>query len=153
MVEMKKIFFSLCMFSTLVGCNKEFTYSYLLEHPAVVKHEIEYCQGLAEKTDDQEKQCALAMQAATEIMSMLNEEQLSPEKFGQRILDTEIAYGNARKTRQASQRLVATLKNKQATATELQAAQDKLDQATKVYAEQHMQMKILLAVVGVNSPE
>jgi chromosome segregation ATPase len=153
MSKMKKFFFTMVMFSALAGCNEAFTYSYLMEHPAVVKREMERCQGLDEKSAEQVNQCALVLQAATDLMSILNEQQMDPENFGQRIMDSELAYTKAYDTLREAQQGVDTLKNKNASAAELQVSQDKVNKAMKSYEETRKEMKVLLAVVGVNSPE
>ena len=81
----------------LTGCKEKLTYSYLTQHPAVLKKAVVRCQSM-NQSSNRTGQCAIVMQAAADIMALLSEQQVDPEKFGQRVMDAEIACAKAEST-------------------------------------------------------
>ncbi|TAK77068.1 MAG: hypothetical protein EPO11_03200 [Gammaproteobacteria bacterium] len=75
----------------LAGCEKKNTYTYLTQHPVVLKQEVDRCQSTEEKTPDEMKQCEMVTKAADYVMSLMQEEEMDPQKFGQKIMDTQTA--------------------------------------------------------------
>ena len=153
MTDIKKILMivlAVCMFT---GCKENLSHSYLMQHPLVLKKEVTRCQSLVDKSSDQATQCASVMSAARDMMAIINEQQEDPEKFGQKILDTEAAYVNAKNDWRQAQQIVNKLKANNASPAELDPATEKLAQAQKFYENQSETMKTLLAVAGLSSPE
>ncbi len=146
----------LCIFLpfALIGCKDKLTYPYLMQHPLELKQAITKCQSTNEKSKEQAAQCEIVTYAAVNMMSIISEQQDNPEKFGQRIMDVESAYVKASdELHVAQQALDDFQQRKQTTATEIKAAQGKVENAKKTYDEKREEMKILLAVIGLNSPE
>lgn len=137
----------------LTGCEKELTYSDLIQQPLVLKKEVERCQSLEEKTNDQITYCEMVMNAANYVVPFINEMQEDPEKFGQRILTTQEAYMKAKVDLDKAQQSVDMLKAKNTSASELQLAQDKLEQRRLAYEKIQEEVRVLLGIAGVNSPE
>lgn len=149
----KKILVIIAIVSALSACNEKLTYSYLMEHPNELKQEVVRCQLMEEKTRDQAAQCETVMNAAENIAAIRDAQQQDPEKFGQKILDTEFTSVKAQEEMFAARQSLDALKIKNGSLSELKAAQDKLDQAQKVYQDKSEEVKVLLAVAGMNSPE
>lgn len=137
----------------LMGCKKELTSSYLLQHPQVLKQEVTHCQLMGQKTAEQEARCRIVMDAAVDLTMMLNKQQEDPEKFGQQLLDTEIACIKLKNEWQKGEQHIASLKAKQASVAELKAAQTDLDKVREQYHQQHEDIKNMLAIIGLSSPE
>lgn len=141
------------LISVLMGCSEQHTYSYLMQHPAVLKNDLTDCQSSIQKTKEQAKQCEVVMNAAANVMTILNEQQQDPEKFGQRVLDMETQYEQSKSALHQAQEALENLKKNQAAAADIAAAQTKLDQQKQACDEQLQEIKIFLAVIGINSPE
>lgn len=138
----------------LSGCqNTNYSQDYLIQHPNLVKKEIEYCQSLLNKTPEQAKRCELVMNAAGILMALLSERQQDPEKFGRRVIDVEIGYVKAKQNYEAAQQLLNDLKNKKMSNTEIETAQVKVAETKQVYEDKRREMKTLLSVIGMSSPE
>jgi len=137
----------------LTGCKENLTYPYLMQHPQVLKNAVENCQATKEKSKEEASQCEIVMNAATNLMSVMNEMQENPEQFGQRVMDAENAYVKAKNELYLAQQELADLQKKQATPAGLKAAQDKIDNAKKGYEGKREEVKVMLAVIGINSPE
>lgn len=139
------------VFLGLAGCqNPNYSLDYLVEHPLLLKDEIEYCQSLANKTPAQAQRCETAMTAGATLMALLSERQQDPEKFGQRVIDNEVACVKARQAYQAAQQGADV---KQLRGNELQEAHKKVAEAKQLYEDKRKEVKALLAVIGMNSPE
>lgn len=138
--------------AALTGCGEPFTYSYLIEHPAVLKKELDNCQLTNINTPAQSARCEVVLYAAATLASLINEMQADPEKFGQKILDQEMACAKIKTTRQALQQQLAALHAKKVPATDMTTVQSQLEQTEKMYQEQREKIKALLAVAGMGSP-
>lgn len=140
----------------LMGCQEQqLTYSYLMQHPDIVKEKVEQCesQSFAEKSQEQIAQCKIVMNAATNLMSIMSTQQQDPEQFGQKILDAEMASAKAKQELIDAQKKLDAFKGKEAPSAELKAANEKLQQAHKNFQEKHDEVSVLLAVIGMSSPE
>ena len=141
------------LFPILTGCREELNYTYLMQHPVTLKEEVMRCESNGGKSTPGGPTCDLVMRAANDFTSIISEQQENPEKFGQRILDAETDCVKAKDNVDDVRQSLVTLKNKHASATELQPVQEKLDQTAKIYQEKKDEVKVLLAVAGLNSPE
>lgn len=141
------------LMSMLAGCNETHTYSYLMQHPAVLKDEFTQCQASIQKTKEQAAQCEIVLNAAANMMTMMNEQQQDPEKFGQRVMDAEAEYVKSKADLSVAQQEVDNLRNGKAPAAEIAAAQAKLDKLKLQNDELQQEIKTMLAVLGMNSPE
>lgn len=137
----------------LTGCNNEMSYNYLMQHPQVLRHEVTDCQSAEAKTQREISQCEIVMYAAANFNALVDEQQSDPEKFGQRIMDAEVAYIKLKADVTLAQESVATLKAKNASGKDLQTAQAALDKAQKDMKSKKEELKTLLAVMGINTPE
>jgi hypothetical protein len=88
--------------------------SYLMQHPRVLTREVTQCQQ-ADTSDQPTPRCKTVLEAAGEVMTLIEAHQRNPQAFGQRILDAQM-------------QLAKTGQNGD-------------------------EVKTLLAVVGLNSPE
>lgn len=147
-------FFILVLFSILlIGCNEKQSYSYYMRHPLELKQEITECQSILEKTKEQAAKCEMVMYAAMNITALINQQQQDPEKFGQRILDAQENFAKLKQAEEQARGILDGLKIKNASPTELRMAQDDLYKAKKASADQLQEVKVMLAVVGLGSPE
>lgn len=137
----------------LMGCSQKTTYSYLIEHPTELKNQFDACQSLEQKSPDQVTQCEEVTRAAAYVSAVINEQQQNPEAFGQKVLDIEAANVKLEKAVEEAQQNIAALKAKQASASELQSAQQALASAESQLNTQRQQLKVMLAVIGLGSPE
>jgi LAS superfamily LD-carboxypeptidase LdcB len=155
MTAMQKLYCGLMFFLLflLTGCKEKQSYTYYLQHPLVLKQAVSDCQSSNAKTKEQEEQCDIVMSAANKILELINEQQSHPEEFGQRILDEQRQHAKLKEQAVKAKAVLASLKQKPASSVELRAAQDDLYKARKACYEQAQQIKILLAVLGLSSPE
>ena len=135
------------------GCKEKLTYSYLLTHPAILKDAITDCKDSDTPSPEMTTHCEMVLTAAENIASIITEQQADYEKFGQRILQTEIAYGKAKESIQTARQQLALLKRDRAAQDVIQAAQVALDKAKQACEAKQQEVQVLLAVVGMNSPE
>lgn len=139
---------------TLFGCQEaNYTHDYLIQHPLLLKDEIEYCQSLMNKTPAQTKRCDLATTATATLMVLISERQQDPERFGQRVIDAEISYVKAKQDHQAARQVLDILVAKKATNNELEIAKTKVIETKQLYQAKRNEIKALLAVIGMSSPE
>jgi len=149
----QKIFLVILLPTALVGCTEKITYTYLMQHPNQLKQAIVTCQAKNERTKDQASQCEMVMYAAANMLAIISQQQEEPEKFGQRLMDAEVAYVKATDELQVAQEALADLQNKKASPTDLTAATDKMDKARKTVEEKNEEIKVMLAVLGLSSPD
>lgn len=109
----------------LSGCQEKYTYEYLMEHPKALKKVIDQCQSRSPLDD---AVCKTAERAADDFNELLLEQQSNPERFGERIMAQEIACVDMR-TKAADQ------------------------SSPTVKKETCRKARVMLAVVGLNSPE
>lgn len=77
--------------------DKPYTLNYFLSHPLVLKKEISRCRELPnEITLEEKRECDLVNQAANQFMQVVDEEQGTPEKFGEKILHAQMDLANAK---------------------------------------------------------
>ena len=140
------------LFFYLTACHAELSYDYLMQHPDRLKKEAEKCE-IDEKNDVKRPSCAVVMDAANDFTVLLKAQQKDPEQFGQYIMDAETAYVKAKEERLTSQQSLEALQTKRASKEEITDAKEKLKRAKVWQQETKRRMNILLAVVGVTSPE
>lgn len=137
----------LCFF-TLTGCKEKVTYSYLISHPKFLEKEINRCRNDGETED-----CKIVLSAATDLNDIINEQQMDPEKFGQKILDAEYECVLAKEALVKETQIFNDLKEKNSNPADVQKAQVALRSLQAAYDEQHEKVKIYLGVVGLGSPQ
>lgn len=137
----------------LTGCKENLSYSYLMHHPQVLKREMESCHSDISSSLEREKYCRIVMYAAENLLSFLRQQQEDPEEFGHRLL---ILQTNVVKTKNElinAQKLLHTLQQKNASTEEINNAKENRDRLQAIYKEQYEEMKVKLAVIGVNTPD
>lgn len=158
MLARRFIFFVLASI-VLVGCEKEITYEYLMTHPKFLLYQLSVCEkNLSLQGGDNEKnlasQCQVVMKARENFLLIAREQQQDPEAFGKKILQTEFDLANIKNQLLQAKQNEMLLKSKpQTPARELQDAQTSVNKITMRYQQKQFELKILLAVVGLNSPE
>lgn len=138
----------------LNGCKEQITYNYLMQHPKVLKEKAEACdaQSIVEKSPAQITECKMVMEAASNMMSLINAQQEDPELFGQKILDAEIASANIHKDLTEAQKNLDKLKTNNPNLSTSNAAVEKVNKLKNDYEEKNNEVKVLLAVMGLGSP-
>jgi len=153
MTIISRIFILIVLPLLLIGCKEKQSYSYYMRHPLELKNEITECQSILEKTKEQAAKCEIIMYAAMNITALVNQQQQDPEKFGQRILEAQENYAKFKLTEKQARTGLDELKNKNASPAELRTAQDDFYKAKKASVDQLQEIKVMLAVVGLGSPE
>jgi len=149
----KTCFYLLPVAFLLSGCNKEFSYTYLIQHPDVLSQEYADCQSAAAKSPERVAQCEMVNNAVSNMKTVIDQAQEDPQQFGQLILDKEAACVQTKDALQQAQQSAASLKAKNASAVEIAAAEQKVSVIEQQYRKQHDEVKLMLAVLGLNSPE
>lgn len=123
---------------TLVGCDSsQPSYEYLMQHPSELRDAALRCQQLTV----QSHYCDIVLYAATNAQTMLTQQQSDPERFGERILETQMALANTQRD--------MTLFESSAK----QANNEKWQQLKKMEADARQELTVMLAIVGINSPD
>lgn len=65
-------------------------YTYLMLHPTALKSELVVCQQMPENAKAPTPHCVTVMQAADQMLALIEMQQKSPEKFGQDILHAQM---------------------------------------------------------------
>lgn len=149
---MKKLIILLCALG-LVGCRHHLDYMYLMQHPHELEQEIKHCEDIAKQPGAKAGQCEMVMYAGANFKSILDEQQADQEKFGQQVLDAQIRYVKLKDAVSGQEKILHDLRVSKAPDNEIASAQAKLDDAKKDAQTLHDKINIMLAVIGVNSPE
>lgn len=120
----KNLIMTLLPLILLTGCNEKPTPTYLMQHRDKLERAMENCQSSIDQKDD--AYCKMVGQAVEDFNNLITEQQSNPELFGQKIMDQEIACAKAKN-------------DKNANADQLAKSCD--------------QVEVMLAVVGLSSPE
>lgn len=148
-----KYFIVSLMFLTLTGCKEPLSYSYLMRHPQVLKKEIDNCQDDELSSTERAQYCRMIMFAAENMLSYLKQQQESPENFGNRLLSMEMKVAKTKLALREAQKVLNALLEKDSADKELRQAKEKRDELKTLYKEQCQEMKVMLAVIGINTPE
>jgi len=153
-----RIWIVVCAVFLLTSCEQNRNYQYLLTHPSALKKEVERCDKLAENqkdtiSPDDKKHCELVMYTAANMISVLNEQQDDPQKFGEKIMAAQLAIG---KTKELIQSLKQTLDQINITKIDpdkRKLIEKQLADAEDLYRKQIEEIKLFLAVMSLSSPE
>ncbi|EKD69991.1 MAG: hypothetical protein ACD_46C00682G0003 [uncultured bacterium] len=144
--QLWKYFFIVGLSTLLLSsCQENISYSYLMQHPLIAQEELEKCKAAEHQTAEDIERCKIILDATENINSILAEQQADAEKFGQRILELQ---NEVTKLKTSIQALQQQLKAQQTTSLQTQ-----LNQLQKTYTEKQENLNIMLAIVGMNSPE
>lgn len=136
----------------LNGCQRNITYSYLMQHPNFLQQESLRCSITEQVVKEDAEYCKLVERAATDLMSVATSQQSEPEKFGMRIMEVEAEYVNVSFTmNKARQAIHQAKQNRDKLA--LLAAETRFEQARKHRNEKEEELAILFAVLRAHSPE
>jgi hypothetical protein len=153
MSNLKHIFSILGITLILTACQQTpHTVAYLMRHPVTLEKDLRFCMSDSSKSDLQANYCNIVLEAQEKIRDYLEAQQIDPEKFGQRIMDTEVAYTALKAEFIGTKRQFELLKTQNVSQAELQPLQDKLILTEKRYREKQQELKVLLAVIGLSSP-
>lgn len=141
------------MLLMLTGCKETYNYSYLMRHPWALKKEIDRCQADGLLSVRKVEYCKIVMYAGENMLSILKQQQENPEKFGERILTIETEVAKAKVTLNDAQNVYDALKEKHAADDAVKEAKEKRDRLKKTYEDQYQEMKVMLTVIGINTPE
>lgn len=146
---MQKFILVLLMLVGLTACEKKLTYSYLISHPQELKAEMDRCQT----SDNNDQRCEIVLYAAANLTAIIRDQQADPQKFGQRVMDTQVQCVVDKKALQTAKEHLAALQKQNASAAELAAAKDAVLKAKKTLKEKSEEVKMLQAVLGLGSPD
>jgi len=153
MTKASRTFALFLLAPALFACsNEERNYAWYMQHPLELRQEITKCQSRFSQNNSQTK-CEMIMHAALNMTAIVNQQQTQPEKFGQRVLDAEERLGQLKLLVISAQQAVTELKNKNASPAELKVAVDDVEKAKKACNNQREEIRILLAVLGMGSPD
>src|SRR3990167_707662 len=133
MLLLKRLILVSALFAGLTACRQELTFTYLIEHPVLLKKEIAKCQVMSQPSADEMVRCKQLQTIADPFFSAVNDQQEDPEKFGQLILMTQTACVEAKQEFLKSQQQLDTLKSRDAASNEIDDAEKQLNQAKKRY--------------------
>lgn len=139
--------------SIISGCEDKYSYSYLIEHPFFLKQEFDRCQAMDSKAGDQQKHCDVVMQAASKLSTVMDEMQVDPENFGVKIMQAQDSLAKIQEQLQISKQTLADLKEKNAAQADIQLAQNNVNKFQKECELKHQDVKMMLAIIGLRSPE
>lgn len=140
--------FLISVINILFGCSSSHDYNYLVQHPAVLSTELARCRA---QITDALPRCQVILNAAQYVGDIENDMQRDPQRFGEKILllQTHLADLHTK---------IGALEQKlQSTSSSLHEQQRKdvtvqLTDAKKAYVEQRLELKVMLAIVGLNTP-
>lgn len=140
--------------SLLTACDDQDNYQYLITHPAVMKKKMAACATMSKTASNIEKQrCEIVTNASTKFMAVVAEQQTDAEKFGVRVLMAETAYSNAKaKMKQLEADLAAAKAAPTTDVAAIHKMEEDLAAAKKDSDDKRQEVRMLLAVVGVSTP-
>lgn len=152
MIHLKKIILLAGTVFLLAGCQQSFTAQYLLEHPEALKSEVERCEMTVSMSDSMTKHCEIVVKAAGQFMTLLNHQQFEPEQFGETVLLSEMKVSDLKEQylQNKKKRRGSVFKNM--SADEKIKFKHEYEAIRNNYHHQLNELKILLAVIGVNTP-
>lgn len=139
---------------SLSACKQgSYTYEYLIQHPNVLEKEYDRCKSLQQMTSDQEEQCQVVDRAVNIVTETISEQRNGPEKFGLRVLLTEIAVNDLQVKLDHAQEKLAALQANSAPEKAVQKATEEVEGLTQAYNDKKNEVLMLLAVMGMSTPE
>jgi beta-N-acetylglucosaminidase len=130
----------------LTACDKKMTYSYLMTHPQVLQTAVEKCQ----EDNSDEETCRVVSYAANNMITIINEQQKDPEKFGEKLMQSQWQLSDLEQKMQMAKAKLNTLKT---SSSNLKTAQKDFAEAQKAYQDKKAEVQVMLAVLGLGSPE
>ncbi len=139
--------------SLLTACEDQYNYQYLITHPEVMKKKMAACEVMSKSASNLEKQrCQLVTSASTKFYAIVAEQQTDAEKFGVRVLTAETDYANAKiKVKQLEADLAKARANP-GDVTAMHKLEEDLAAAKKDSDSKREEVRMLLAVMGVSTP-
>jgi hypothetical protein len=140
----------------MTACQKNLSFSYLVRHPSALKKEIIYCRPdhlLSSQDNEKIKYCQMVMVAAERLLSVLTEQQENPEKFGEKLLNLQTTLHQTKHAFDVAEKDLMTLQKQHASSTAISEGKERRDRLKKRYDEQKEEIQVMLAVIGINSPE
>lgn len=137
----------------LIGCEGKNDYPYLMTHPTILQKEIADCKSGTQKTPQENAHCRIVIYAAVNFTSLLMEQQRDPQKFGQRTLDAQQAFVQAKSQLIAAQTALKVAKAKNNVPANLSVLNMDLEKAQQNYQVKSAEVNILLAVISLSRPE
>lgn len=146
----------LCLVLGLAGCQGEsshYTSDYLMVHPTALKNEMVRCQSIIQSSGQSNAYCGMVADTMERFFAILVEQQRDPEKFGQRIIKAQQAYGQALNQVELSKQTLETKVAAHATDADIQTAQVAYEASLAAAAKAKTTVDQLLVIVGQSSPE
>lgn len=153
MHKLTQIFTILFCGILLTGCESKKTVVYFMQHPDELKQVVDRCEANQNQTQDEAATCHTAVYAASSLMTLIKDQQENPEGFGQRILDAQNRYMQLKAEYNKTHQRLSELNASHASDAAIRNAKDDLFKARQACQEQKENIDIMLAVLGLSSPE
>jgi len=137
----------------LLGCGQEEkNHDYYMLHPLELKQEAQNCHPDILEMPQSTAKCKMLVRAMFRMTGIVAEQQTDPEAFGQRVMDAESRLGMLEINVISAREELDHLRSKNVSPAELKLAEDNLSKAKKASDHQQQEIRVLLAVIGMNSP-
>lgn len=149
-------FFAFLVVFALTGCQGKptnYTSEYLLMHPAELKNEMVNCQETVQAGGDVSPYCEMVSKTMESFFATLVDQQRQPEKFGQRVIKAQEAYGVALTRVELAKRALETKAAASASDSEIKTANAEYEKALAAAASAKTTVDELLVIIGQSSPE
>lgn len=153
MLKLLKVMCLAGLVSMLTACEDRYNYQYLITHPAIMKKEMDACDVMGMTASNVEKErCAIVTHANATFMGVVVEQKINAEKFGVRVLTAETDYANARIKVKQLEADLANAKTNSGDTTSMHKLEEDLAAAIKDCEDKRQEVRMLLAVMGVSTP-
>ena len=127
--------------------------SYLTRHPRALIHEVAACHSPANSATAMTAHCALVFKINDQVVSMIDEQRKDPEKFGQSVITAQMEYEQADLATRAALQQVQNLRAQHASATDISAVEIQYTALLQKQVSLKNKVYMLLAIIGLSSPE
>jgi hypothetical protein len=127
--------------------------SYLTRHPRALILEVAACHSPANSAKAMTSHCALVFKIHDQVISLIDEQRKDPEKFGQSVITAQMEYGQANLATRAALQQVQNLRAKPASEKDIGAAEIKYTGLLQKQDSLKNKVYMLLAIIGLSSPE
>ena len=104
-------------------------------------------------SSQQMAQCEVVRSALVRLSPYIVQSQEDPEKFGQSIMEKETAYKQVKNNLYQAEKELEKLKQQSAAEMIMNRAISNRDNLRNQLAKQKEEIKIMLGIIGLNSPE
>jgi hypothetical protein len=128
-------------------------YSYLMMHPKELKGEMNTCYKQMARAEKLSDHCKRINVAGQEVMEVFESQQRNPELFGQDVLIMQQQLSSIQQEVKAAAEKVKLLRDQQASSKAINDAESQYAKAVMRQKVLNKNVRVALAVIGLNSPE